>query len=166
MGYTTSFKGAFKVEPTMTFEHAAELTARIDQEEWNGRQTPGSCCQWNLTEDRASLAWDQEEKFYNYVEWIEFLAAFLAPKGYTVSGSVQWRGEDFSDSGVLSIENGKAIRAPLPTKAWASVPERSRNKVVELMQEMMTDPNDEDEADAWAAALAMLGVNMSEGQRR
>lgn len=71
---------------------------------------PGLWCQWVPTEDGKYLEWDQGEKFYYYTEWLHYLIDnFFQPWGYKLTGAVQWRGEDFSDSGIISINENKTI---------------------------------------------------------
>ena len=80
---------------------------------------PGLWCQWRPTEDGMGIEWDGGEKFYNYVEWLQYIITnFLAPKGYILNGRVDWRGEDFSDIGQIIVRNnvievcqGRAILA-------------------------------------------------------
>lgn len=68
---------------------------------------PGLWCQWEPTSDRKGIEWNGTEKFSFYLEWLEYLVKnFLAPWGYTLSGSVSWMGEDYEDSGVISVVNG------------------------------------------------------------
>lgn len=70
------------------------------------RTQPGLWCKWTPTDDRMHIEWDGAEKFYNYIEWIEYLISkVLAPRGYVVNGNVKWRGEDFDDSGVIEIND-------------------------------------------------------------
>lgn len=72
------------------------------------RTQPGLWCGWTPTGDGLAIEWDGGEKFYNYVEWIEYLIdSVLAPRGYTVSGEVEWCGEDRSDMGKIIIKNNK-----------------------------------------------------------
>lgn len=69
---------------------------------------PGLWLQWVPTEDGTAIVWDEGEKFYNYVEWIEYLIEkILAPRGYILNGKVDWRGEDFDDLGCIIIENNQ-----------------------------------------------------------
>lgn len=54
------------------------------------------------------IAWDESEKFYDYVEWLEYLIEnFLKPWGYTLNGEVEWKGEDSSDLGKIVVEDNK-----------------------------------------------------------
>ena len=66
---------------------------------------PGLWCQWNV-EDNDTIIWDGTEKFYNYVEWIQYyITNFFEPWGYKLSGEVQWQGEDSEDIGKIVIHN-------------------------------------------------------------
>jgi hypothetical protein len=68
---------------------------------------PGLWCKWEPTDDGLHIAWNGNEKFYDYVEWLDYLIEhFLEPWGYVLNGEVKWRGEEFDDLGViLVIEN-------------------------------------------------------------
>ena len=69
---------------------------------------PGLWLQWVPTDDRWHLEWDGGEKFYYYVEWLEYLIKkIFAPRGYVLHGEVRWRGEDFDDIGVITVEDNK-----------------------------------------------------------
>ena len=78
---------------------------------------PGLWCQWRPSKNPKTgafnrIEWDGAEKFYNYVEWLEYLIdVFLRPWGYTLFGSVRWQGEDYSDRGeILVFDNEVAVR--------------------------------------------------------
>jgi hypothetical protein len=65
-------------------------------------------CQWTPTEDGTAIEWDGGEKFYSYIEWIQYLIQhFLAPWGYILNGTVEWQGEDRGDSGRIVITDNK-----------------------------------------------------------
>jgi hypothetical protein len=66
---------------------------------------PGLWCQWEPNGDGTGICWDGGEKFYYYVEWLEYIVErFLKPWGLTLSGEVEWRGEDPSDLGLISVK--------------------------------------------------------------
>lgn len=70
---------------------------------------PSLWCQWQINEeDKQTIAWDGGEKFYNYVEWIQYIVQrILSPRGYSLSGAVTWQGEDRSDIGKITIDNNR-----------------------------------------------------------
>jgi len=71
---------------------------------------PSLWCQWAPTSDRKGLQWDGGEKFYRYVEWLRYLVnSVLAPRNYTLSGSVYWQGEDADDRGRIDVLNNEII---------------------------------------------------------
>lgn len=107
MGYTTEFDGDFTIAPALTEAHAREFEeAYADGVDEDG--APGDYCQWQIREGNAAIGWDYEEKFYSYVEWLKYLIEkFFAPRGYVLSGSVKWQGEEVSDSGAIIIKNNK-----------------------------------------------------------
>lgn len=67
---------------------------------------PGLWNQWVPNDDGTAIQWDGGEKFYNYIEWIEYLIEhFLKPWGYVLNGEVEWFGEDSNDRGLICIED-------------------------------------------------------------
>jgi hypothetical protein len=69
---------------------------------------PGVWCQWVPSEDGKNVEWDGGEKFYNYVEWLEYLVKhFLKPWGYRLDGEVEWEGDDREDMGKIVVRNSK-----------------------------------------------------------
>jgi hypothetical protein len=68
---------------------------------------PSLWCDWEPTEDRLHIKWDGMEKFHDYEKWIQYICDnFLEPRGYVLSGSVGWQGEDSSDNGeIIAINN-------------------------------------------------------------
>ena len=79
----------------------------------SGKQ-PGLWCKWTITDDNQYIEWDGNEKFYDYVEWIEFInERILKPRGYKLThGDVYWTGEDGDDLGMITIEDGKVVAKP------------------------------------------------------
>lgn len=69
---------------------------------------PGLWCQWTPSLDGKYIEWDGGEKFYDYVDWLNYIIHhFLIPWGYTLSGSVAWEGEDEDDTGVITVVNNR-----------------------------------------------------------
>jgi len=67
---------------------------------------PGLWCQWLPTNDRKSIEWNGGEKFYHYKAWLEYIICnVLEPRGYILNGTVDWHGEDPSDSGQLKVKD-------------------------------------------------------------
>jgi hypothetical protein len=67
---------------------------------------PGLWCQWIPNEEGTEIEWDGGEKFYDYVEWLEYLICkFLRPWGYTLNGEVEWQGEERIDVGKIVAED-------------------------------------------------------------
>ena len=72
------------------------------------RTQPGLWCQWVPTDDGKAIEWDGGEKFYSYVEWLEYIIeAFMVPWGYVLNGEVGWQGEEHDDCGVIYCEDNK-----------------------------------------------------------
>ena len=159
MGYTTEFTGRFDLDKPLTPEHAAEL-AKYDRDEWPDPPTRGYN-QWRITEDGTGVEWDQEEKFYDWKEWLQYMIdKVLAPRGYTLTGSVEWSGESRADVGLLVIEKGKAKRRPLPAKPFAEHDKSSQQTVIEALEEALRDA-DHSDVPAFMSAMAALGHPMT-----
>jgi hypothetical protein len=73
---------------------------------------PGLWCQWEPNEDGTAIVWNQAEKFYDYIRWLEYLIKhFLAPWGYVLDGEVEWQGEEDEDRGTIQVvQNEVKIR--------------------------------------------------------
>lgn len=69
---------------------------------------PSLWCQWRPSDDGWFIQWDGGEKFYNYVEWLEYLIKkVLAPNGYVLNGSISWSGEEQGDTGTIEVVDNK-----------------------------------------------------------
>lgn len=66
---------------------------------------PGLWCQWIINDDNE-LEWDGKEKFYGYVEWLNYLIHhFFEPEGYILNGTINFKGEDSDDRGYIRVTN-------------------------------------------------------------
>ncbi len=71
---------------------------------------PSLWCHWTPTEDKEGLEWDGGEKFYNYVEWMEYLIeSILKPRWYVANGEITWAGEDPDDRGRILVKQNVVI---------------------------------------------------------
>ena len=73
------------------------------------KNQPGLWMQWVIVEDEFSsdfyLVWDGMEKFYNYVEWLQYLIDnVFAPNGYSISGAVSVCG-NYGETIIVSDNN-------------------------------------------------------------
>lgn len=69
---------------------------------------PGLWCQWVPNEDGDTIEWDGGEKFYYYVEWLQYIIDhFLTPWKYEISGKVKWQGEYMDDRGLIIVKKNK-----------------------------------------------------------
>lgn len=67
---------------------------------------PGLWCQWTPNNDGTVIEWDGGEKFYDYIEWIQYIIQhFLTPWGHVLNGTVEWSGEESGDLGRIEITN-------------------------------------------------------------
>jgi len=67
---------------------------------------PSLYCQWEIQEDRQTIKWDGDEKFYSYIEWLSYIInKILKPKGYVLNGDVNYQGQGFGDIGYIHIKN-------------------------------------------------------------
>ena len=72
------------------------------------RTQPGLWCKWVPNYEANGIEWNGAEKFYYYVEWLEYIIDnFLKPWGHILNGRVRWRGEEMSDIGVITVKNNK-----------------------------------------------------------
>jgi len=97
-------EGEFYVEGGGSLGQASE--SNIIDFNQEPKTQPGLWCKWTPTEDRLHIEWNGAEKFYSYIEWMEYLISkVLAPRGYVVNGDVKWRGEEFDDTGVIEVHD-------------------------------------------------------------
>jgi hypothetical protein len=77
---------------------------------------PGLWCKWALSNDKDTLEWDGQEKFYDYIEWLQYLIQhFFAKWDIQLNGEVEWKGEYNDDRGVITvIENVVTTRKLTP----------------------------------------------------
>ena len=95
------------------------FVGKLENADLRGREEctrlPGLYCHWVPTGDGRGIEWDGTEKFDNYVEWMRFqLNTFLLPWGYSVSGTVEWQGDEPRDRGQITVKAGSCESEGLP----------------------------------------------------
>lgn len=67
---------------------------------------PSLWCQWMYDKGKQAIVWNEGEKFYFYIEWIEYLIErILKPRGYTLNGEMLWQGQSLYDTGKITISD-------------------------------------------------------------
>jgi hypothetical protein len=98
------------------------------------------------------IGWDQGEKFYHYVEWLNYIINnFLEPWGYTLNGEVTWDGEDVGDIGVIEVcDNSISTHAgvlslrEVKTIEKAVLQKKELREVLESLADYLVVPESED----------------------
>lgn len=135
MGYTTTFDGKVAIDPPLNQEEIQFLTdfsesRRMDRKEGpyelenenvlNHNKPPegqpGLWCDWVPTPDGEAIVWNEGEKFYNSVEWMQYLIDhFLKPNAiakdalpflqanHTLNGEIFAQGEEPGDMWKLVV---------------------------------------------------------------
>ena len=131
MGYDTLFEGRFSLDRPLTPEHKAALEEFAQEEHVPGEEgkplreassgRPCIYCQWMPTHDGTGIQWDTGEKFYGWLEWLEFIIQHcLKSWGYVLNGEVRWRGDGLDDSGIIYVKDNRveAISDFNPGPSW------------------------------------------------
>lgn len=107
MGYTTSFEGKLQLNKQLSLDDYQWLK-NFAEERHEEPGYPGIWCQWAPSKDGWHIGWDGGEKFYDYVEWMEYLIKeFFFPKGYRLNGEIEWEGEEQGDVGKIMVVDNK-----------------------------------------------------------
>jgi len=129
MGYTTTFTGKVTIEPPLDAAEVAFLK-RFSRERYEEPRYPGYYCQWIATEDGTAIEWDGAEKFYDSVEWMEYLIQnFLGPgirvtagrtpetaaltvlkRNHILNGVIDANGEEAGDIWRLVVKDNQVSR--------------------------------------------------------
>lgn len=103
MGYTTIFSEGFKFNKNLNQSQANLINMQILS--WSEQET---YCPWSVKKDYSGqfILTCEDTKCHNYIDWIKFIIEKLS-KIYCMSGTVYWRGEDFSDNGKIIVCNNE-----------------------------------------------------------
>lgn len=154
MGYTTDFYGSVTVEPPLNEherDYLREFSGSRRMDRANGPYfvkgdgafgqgggpdvihshnappagQPGLWCQWAASEDGTEIEWDGGEKFYDSVEWMQYLIDHFFRAGalaqgdttderfahftfdHVVNGTIRAEGEDSDDRWALVVTDNE-----------------------------------------------------------
>lgn len=143
MGYSTSFTGHVTVTPPLNGPEMDYLRRFANKDHRKDSGMPGYHCDWVPTDDGLGIQWSGMEKFYDSVEWMQYLIdTFLKPGstlstellapvevrtydpafGYftfdhVVSGRIEAQGDDADDRWTLAVVDNVASQVKYPTLA-------------------------------------------------
>ncbi|GEM_PF-1986195 len=119
MGYTTTFAGSLTIDRKLDTAIIAEIeqiriTSRRGEKQAN--QPQGSYCGWMIEGDQKHLIWDGGEKFYEAIEWLEYLIKYIL-KGHIVNGELMAIGEEYeNDTYRIQVTKNTVKKIPLSPK--------------------------------------------------
>jgi hypothetical protein len=118
--FLVKFNKSRRIARNLSHEYGIEGEFFVDEDDYSPQDDtiidfnrppktqPSLWCDWRPSEDRKSIEWDGQEKFYEYESWIAYiLENFLIPKGYTLTGTVEFQGENIADHGWLTCNNNR-----------------------------------------------------------
>ena len=107
MGYNTEFDGEFALSRRLD-EKTCNALEELADSRHDDEEMPSIWCQWVVGENRRTIRWDGDEKFYGYIDWIRYINNhFLLPKKIKLNGTVAFQGESPKDGGRIVATNGK-----------------------------------------------------------
>jgi len=109
MGYTTEFTGVIGLSRELTLAEARDLLDAAGDGKAICQSRPQGHLRWVPTEDLRGITWDQGEKFYDYVEWMECVCAWLSHLGIVCNGEIAWSGEEADDTGRIYVRNNDIV---------------------------------------------------------
>lgn len=112
MGYTTDFTGAVELGRKLTMAEAKELLELNESGESEKVTGIAAYFQWVPSDDLQHIVWDGNEKFYKYVEQLQWLCRWLLERGITANGCLYWQGEETGDNGILEVAANTVSRHP------------------------------------------------------
>lgn len=113
MGYSTDFDGALTVSGDnaaldkfdVWMDELCETRHGGDWEVWAGY--PGFYCQWVFDRKTCTIEWDGGEKFYEYIEWLEFVLRKCNELNLSADGKISWQGDGHQDRGKITVKKNQ-----------------------------------------------------------
>lgn len=154
MGYDTEFEGKFTLDRDLSPEQLdllqrlanirsddpefRELAQRLPRPLESAPPSSPSWLQWVPTGART-IEWDGNEKFYDYVEWLDFLiVSALSPWGLKLNGTVAYSGEDINDRGTITVvDNHITFRPAEDAEREAEARKQTINELTEMLEQVL-----------------------------
>ena len=106
VGLSIGQNGEFYVGGKSWFENGSDKDPSLINPNQVPHNQPGFNCPWVPSDDGSLLIWDNFERPYHYVEWLQYLIkTFFTQWEKTLGGSVRWKGENSADIGTIVINN-------------------------------------------------------------
>ena len=80
------------------------------------KNQPGLWLDWIVSDDRMGIEWSGGEKFYNYVEWLEYILSNFFHPIYLFNGEIEYQGEEDDDHGLIIVKNNIVYIEYLPPR--------------------------------------------------
>jgi hypothetical protein len=100
MGYSVNYIGEFKTNVPIDAETKEHLEEDLDLVGYYDGNYP---IYWHFQDDLQTLEWQGGEKFHIHETWIVDVVEALRARGYTLSGKIQYQGEEIGDCGVIDV---------------------------------------------------------------
>lgn len=158
MGYCVDFKGRFTLDGPLPDDVVYEIRDTDRRESgYPGEPPDRRFNPWVLADDGLSFE-VLTDKPGDWKAWLQYvLDTWVTPSGRTLSGSVEWDGEESGDNGVITVEDGRVrARRALVKFKWAEMSKAAQKPVVDRIMEAMHEDNGARDQ-AWLAALDALG---------
>lgn len=139
MGYTTKFTGSVSLSRALTIAEARVLLeANEDNEATKALFGKNNYLQWVPTESLDAIVWDGNEKFYDYIDLMGDVCAWLKARDITANGELYWAGESADDRGTLTVKDNEVTADKGATAKKRAGKPLSLSKLAEMALDQVT----------------------------
>lgn len=107
MGYTTEFDGHINIVPPFNRKEIESFN-KFAREDHRDLTLPGVWCDWET--DGDTIHWNGSEKFYNSLEWLQYLIDKRIKPDRVANGTIDCYGEDPKDIWRIVVKDNKVTR--------------------------------------------------------
>jgi hypothetical protein len=139
MGYTTKFTGSVSLSRALTIAEARILLeANEDNDATKALFGRNNYLQWVPTESLDAIVWDGNEKFYDYIDLMGDVCAWLKARDITANGELSWAGESADDRGTLTVKDNEVTADKGATAKKRAGKPLSLSKLAEMALDQVT----------------------------